>query len=111
MRFNQHSDDESGDNNDPGIGRDGMAQLAPLPPRPDPDLAPVPSRAAELNPAGAQRKGRRKWDKILEQEDEPVGYMYAELLEMQETNQWGGSNDRLPRDLDTGWVALAPVCR
>jgi len=35
--------------------------------------------------------------------------MYAELLEMQETDLWPGMEDGLPSDLETGWVALAPV--
>jgi len=37
--------------------------------------------------------------------------MYAELLEMHETEDlWaGGGDDGLPGDLETGWVALAPV--
>ena len=109
------SDDEAGHNDDPVIVRDGMAQLAPLLPRSDPDLAPVPSReshAAELNSAGAQRKGRRKkGTKSSNKKASPWANkcMYAELLEMQETDQWGGDDDKLPNDLETGWVALAPV--
>lgn len=35
--------------------------------------------------------------------------MYAELLEMQETDLWPGGDDGLPSDLESGWVALAPV--
>jgi snurportin-1 len=35
--------------------------------------------------------------------------MYAELLEMQETDLWAGGEDGLPGDLESGWVALAPV--
>ena len=35
--------------------------------------------------------------------------MYAELLEMQETDLWPGGEDGLPSDLESGWVALAPV--
>jgi snurportin-1 len=110
-----HSDDETGDNDGLDIVRDGIAQLAPLLPRSDPDLASVPSReshAAEFNPAGAQRKGRRKkGSKSSIKKTSPWAdkCMYAELLEMQETDQWAGGDDRLPSDLETGWVALAPV--
>jgi snurportin-1 len=111
------SDDETGDNDNPDIVPDGIAQLAPLLPRSDPDLVsvPVPSReshAAELNSAGGQRKGRRK--KVTKSSIKKTSpwankCMYAELLEMQETEQWAGGDDRLPSDLETGWVALAPV--
>ena len=112
------SDDETGDNDNPDIVRDGIAQLAPLLPRSDPDLASVPSReshAAELNSAGGQpgqRKGRRK--KVTKSSIKKTSpwankCMYAELLEMQETEQWTSGDDRLPSDLETGWVALAPV--
>jgi len=53
------SDDETRDNDDPGIVREGIAQLVPLLPRSDPDLAFVPSREShaaelsELNATGA----------------------------------------------------------
>jgi snurportin-1 len=109
------SDDENGDNDKPDIVRDNIAQLAPLLPRSDPDLASVPSReshAAELNSAGAQRRGRQK--KVTKSPIKKTSpwadkCMYAELLEMQETEQWAGGDDRLPSDLETGWVALAPI--
>jgi snurportin-1 len=110
------SDDETGKNDNPDIVRDGIAQLAPLLPRSDPDLASVPSReshaAEEANSAGAQRKGwRKKATKSSIKKTSPWAdkCMYAELLEMQETEQWAGGDDRLPSDLETGWVALAPV--
>ena len=109
------SDDETGDNDNPDIVRDGIAQLAPLLPRSDPDLPSVPSQeshAAESNLAGARRKGRRK--KVTKSSIKKTSpwanqCMYAELLEMQETDQWTSGDDRLPGDLETGWVALAPV--
>ena len=109
------SDNEAGDKDDPDIVRGGIAQLAPLLPRSDPDIASVPSQeshAAEVNSAGAQRKGRRK--KVTKSSIKKTSpwadkCMYAELLEMHETDQWVGGDDRLPSDLETGWVALAPV--
>ena len=109
------SDDETGNNDDPDIVRDGIAQLAPLLPRSDPDTASVPSRGfhpVEFNSAGAQRKGwRKKGTKSSIKKTSPWANkcMYAELLEMQETDQWAGGDDRLPSDLETSWVALAPV--
>jgi snurportin-1 len=109
------SDNENGDNDDPDVVRDGIARLAPLLPRSDPDPASVPSReynAAELFSAGAQRKGwRKKGTKSSIKKTSPWANkcMYAELLEMQETDQWAGGDDRLPSDLESGWVALAPV--
>lgn len=114
------SDDETGGNDDPGIVREGIAQLVPLLPRSDPDLAFVPSREShaaelsELNATGAQRKGRRKngtrsSNKAKKTSPWANKCMYAELLEMQETDQWAGGDDGLPGDLETGWVALAPI--
>ena len=109
------SEDETGNNDDPDIVREGIAQLAPLLPRSDPNLSSVPSlgpHAAESNAAGAQRKGRRKkGTKSSNKKTSPWANkaMYAELLEMQEADQWAGGDDGLPSDLETGWVALAPV--
>jgi len=109
------SDDETGDNDGPDIVREGIAQLAPLLPRPDPDPPSVPSResdAAELSAARAPRKGRRKKaTKASNKKTSPWANkcMYAELLEMQETDQWTAGDDGLPGDLETGWVALAPI--
>ncbi|KAJ6576349.1 hypothetical protein B0H10DRAFT_2168474 [Mycena sp. CBHHK59/15] len=35
--------------------------------------------------------------------------MYAELLEMSADDPWSAGADGLPEDLETGWVAVAPV--
>jgi snurportin-1 len=39
--------------------------------------------------------------------------MYAELLEMKDSEPWSGMNegvrDGFPEDLQTGWVAVAPI--
>ena len=115
------SEDEGGGNDDPNIVREGMAQLAPLLPRSDPDMTSVPSREsqAELSAAGApqtptssKRKGARKKGTTPSNKKTSSWAnkcMYAELLEMQETDLWTGGDDGLPSDLETGWVALSPV--
>lgn len=35
--------------------------------------------------------------------------MYAELLEMASDDPWTTGDDRLPSDLESGWVAVGPV--
>ena len=118
------SDDEDGNNDDPGIVREGIAQLVPLLPRSEADtgLASFPSHEsrAESGAAGTppapstKRKGKRKKaTKASNKKTSPWAdkCMYAELLEMHESEDlWaGGGDDGLPGDLETGWVALAPV--
>ena len=118
------SDDEDGKDNDPpDVVLEGVAQLAPLLPRSEPDQVPVSSLDyhAESSTAGepevvmtapSKRKGRRmKATKTSKKKASPWANkcMYAELLEMQETDLWAGGEDGLPSDLETGWVALAPV--
>ena len=114
------SDDEGGDNDDPGIVREGVAQLAPLLPRSNPEVASVTSRESHTEssaagalqtPTSSKRKGRKKGTKPSNKKTSPWAdkCMYAELLEMQETELWTGGEDGLPSDLETGWVALAPV--
>jgi snurportin-1 len=110
-------DEEGGDNDDPDIVREGMAQLAPLLPRSDPDLASVPIRESPAagtpqTPTSSKHKGRgKKGTKPSNKKTSPWANkcMYAELLEMQETDLWTGGDGGLPSDLETGWVALAPV--
>jgi hypothetical protein len=115
------SDDEAGDGNNPDIVRDGIAQLVPLLPRSEPNLASVPSQAptADSSVAGApqtptpskHKGGWKKGSKTSNKKTSPWANkcMYAELLEMQETDLWPGMEDGLPGDLETGWVALAPI--
>ena len=59
----------------------------------------------------SKRKGKKKGTKPSDKKTSPWANkcMYAELLEMQETDLWTGGDDGLPNDLETGWVALAPV--
>ena len=115
------SDDEGGNNDDPDIVREGIAQLAPLLPRSDPGMDSVQSRESHEEssatgalqiPTSSKRKGKRKNGTGTSNKKTSTWAnkcMYAELLEMQETESWTGGNDGLPSDLETGWVALAPV--
>jgi snurportin-1 len=118
LNLGQSDDEGRKDDNPPDIVREGVAQLAPLLPRSEPDLAPVPSRECHAEsrepeaPAPSKRQGNRtKAAKASNKNASPWANkcMYAELLEMQETELWTGGEDGLPSDLETGWVALAPV--
>ncbi|KAI9510171.1 hypothetical protein F5148DRAFT_1181206 [Russula earlei] len=113
------SDDEAENHDSPDIVRGGIAQLAPLLPRPEPAPASVRSQPshAESNavvapekPTPSKRKGR--WKKPAKPSNKKTSpwankCMYAELLEMQESELC--KEDGLPSDLETGWVVLAPV--
>lgn len=122
------SDDDELEGNDqregPEVVREGVAQFASLlmlsATQP---ITPASSAGAQgEEPQSAQKKGRtgkrgggkgrgkRKPSKWADK------CMYAELLEMQDDQPWGTGygtegqpNDGLPDDLETGWVALAPV--
>jgi snurportin-1 len=105
----------------PDIVREGIAQLTPLLPRSEPDLAPVSNleyHAEWSTPGGAQvpplSKQKGRWMKAGKASNKNANpwankCMYAELLEMPETDLWAGGEDGLPSDLESGWVALAPV--
>ncbi|KAG6899944.1 hypothetical protein C0993_005067 [Termitomyces sp. T159_Od127] len=73
---------------------------------------PLPSEANISVPISRQKKPRKKRrgkSKINKWADR---CMYAELLEMvsDPSEPWGGAGaDGLPADLESGWVALAPV--
>ena len=115
------SDDEAGSDDDPDIVQEGISHLAPLLPRSEPDHASVrghethpesSTRGASQTLANSKRKRRRKKaTKASNKKPSPWAdkCMYAELLEMQETGLWTSREDGLPSDLETGWVALAPV--
>ena len=115
------SDDEGGKDDDPDIVREGIAPLALLLPRSEPAVAPVSNQESHAEssiadvpqtPSPSKRKGRRK--KPVRASNKNASSwankcMYAELLEMQENDLWAGGEDGVPSDLETGWVALAPV--
>ncbi|KAJ7154705.1 hypothetical protein C8R46DRAFT_960774 [Mycena filopes] len=124
-----HSDGEE-DAEDPGIVRMGIASYASLlPPQPpSPSAAsdiPVESSVSAAAPPGELKKNSKKkqWKRKQKQNPNAAANtkwadkcMYAELLEMSEDDPWTISDDSaetsadgLPADLETGWVAVAPV--
>ena len=125
--------DNDGDDIEPEVLREGVAQFASLLPRagtePPPDSR-SPSPAVSIDTQGQdeakpgkgkgknrrKRKGRRRRSKWANK------CMYAELLEMHDVEPvWSESagwstgmnvdtmKDGLPEDLESAWVALAPV--
>lgn len=66
--------------------------------------------AAPAEPKKKPRKKNKKRNKPSKWADQ---CMYAELLEMSPEDPWSSTtddlNDSLPHDLETGWVAVAPV--
>ena len=112
-----NSDDEVGNGDKPDIVQLGVAQLAPLLTPQEPTVVAQvssPEAQTESNVATTfKRKGKRK-KATTKVSSKNTGVwankcMYAELLEMQETDLWPGGQDGLPSDLESGWVALAPV--
>jgi snurportin-1 len=112
-----NSDDEVGNGDEPDIVRDGVAQLAPLLTPQEPSVvtqALSPEAHTESNATTTfKRRGKRKKATTKVSSKNTSAWadkcMYAELLEMQETDSWPGGQDGLPSDLESGWVALAPV--
>ncbi|KAJ6491384.1 hypothetical protein C8R47DRAFT_1122550 [Mycena vitilis] len=109
------SDDEE-DPEDPGVVRMGIAAYAPLLPPPSADVEAAASdtrmeATSVSNPAPRKKKRRKPKSKKDNAPNKKFAdqCMYAELLEMSEDNPWGASADGLPEDLETGWVAVAPV--
>ncbi|KAI0264620.1 hypothetical protein BC834DRAFT_881723 [Gloeopeniophorella convolvens] len=113
--------DEEADNQDgPDIVRDGVGQLASLLQKEHPNGARIPTPDAQDEPSmdvasptpSSRRKGKRKKaTKASNKKPSPWANncMYAELLEMQESESWSGEGDGLPSDLESAWVAIAPV--
>ncbi|KAF8264100.1 hypothetical protein EI94DRAFT_1686749 [Lactarius quietus] len=112
-----NSDDEVGNGDEPDIVRDGVAQLATLLTPPDPSVLAQIWNEEDHTESNAgttsKRKGKRKKATTRVSSKNTSVWankcMYAELLEMQETDLWPGGEDGLPSDLESGWVALAPV--
>lgn len=109
------SDDEGDDDIDeePQVRREGIANYASLASISDSSgilAGPKPEDSSKLKRKRSKTKRRRnkkpsKWANKC---------MYAELLEMkEEPGLWGDhaddADDGLPRDLERGWVAVAPV--
>jgi len=77
-----------------------------------PDALPIPS--AESEQPAEKKKRRKKNKKRNTNYNKPSKWadqcMYAELLEMTaEEPMWASGQDSLPKDLETKWVAVAPV--
>lgn len=120
--------DEDEDDNDQRVAREGVGGFASLlspedvigpppsaTPSPASTIAPLPEYADGGTKAKGKnkrrKKGKRKPSKWADK------CMYAELLEMRDDPLWSagssygsqGVEDGLPSDLESGWVALAPV--
>ncbi|EAU81487.2 hypothetical protein CC1G_05317 [Coprinopsis cinerea okayama7 len=78
--------------------------------------SPVPpvEAAPDVGPPTEKKKRRRRNKKRNNNYNKPSKWadqcMYAELLEMTaDEHLWASGQDGLPQDLETGWVAVAPV--
>lgn len=105
------SDDEADENGDgePEVVRSGVASFASLLPGPS-SSTPTPSTNDPAQPE-PQQSGKKKPKKRKKRSAKKANKwadkcMYAELLEMDEASPW---SDGLPDDLETGFVAVAPV--
>ncbi|KAJ7512564.1 hypothetical protein B0H11DRAFT_486039 [Mycena galericulata] len=109
------SDDEE-DTADSGIMRMGIASYASLLPEAPAAPPSVASFSAPETPPDRKKNRKRKQKAKKETPAARSKWadqcMYAELLEMSEDDPWSASPssaDGLPEDLETGWVAVAPV--
>ena len=105
--------------------REGVGQFAsllqpgPSASAPEPQVDDIPDASMEVPKKQRKRKGHTKAQaqpKVKKPSPWADRCMYAELLEMKEMEPWvmeneGGEGhvDGLPDDLQTGWVAVAPV--
>lgn len=109
-----NSDDEVCNGDEPDIVRDGVAQLAPLLTPSEPSILSTEAHTESNVATAFKRRGKRKKAATTRVSNKNTSAwadkcMYAELLEMQESDLWPGGEDGLPSDLESGWVALAPV--
>ncbi|KAJ7698724.1 hypothetical protein B0H17DRAFT_326861 [Mycena rosella] len=112
------SDDEQ-DTAEPGVVRMGVASYAALLPPAAPEAGPSDPRIQPASPEPPPAAERRKKKRKQKAKKQPAATskwadqcMYAELLEMSEDDPWsmsGWGGDGLPEDLETGWVAVAPI--
>ncbi|ETW75966.1 hypothetical protein HETIRDRAFT_330264 [Heterobasidion irregulare TC 32-1] len=107
------------------IVREGVGQFAtllqpgPSVSAPEPHVEDIPDASMEVRKKQKKRKGHTKAQpqpKVKKPSPWADRCMYAELLEMKEMEPWvmasergEGHADGLPDDLQTGWVAVAPV--
>ncbi|KAF7291870.1 hypothetical protein MIND_01212300 [Mycena indigotica] len=106
------SDDE--EQEDVAIVRTGIASYASLLPPTTLESQP-PQSQPPLQANDGSKKKKKKWRPKAKRETVATTSkwadqcMYAELLEMSEEDSWNEAEDGLPDDLDTGWVAVAPI--
>ncbi|KAK0206260.1 hypothetical protein DFS33DRAFT_1313526 [Desarmillaria ectypa] len=115
-------DEDENEDDQTEVVREGVGAFAamlesePQPITTAPSVAPPPQSEQTKKKNKWKRKARRKQQDQQQQQtkkhDEPNEWadkcMYAELLEMNSEDPWTGT-DGLPDDLETGWVAVAPV--
>ncbi|KAF5364792.1 hypothetical protein D9758_009312 [Tetrapyrgos nigripes] len=120
LNLAESDEDEDGqkDPNPDGIKvvHGGLAAFASTLPK---EQEPIPTHSPLLlpsSPSEPKKKGKKKRVKV--KKDKPNEWadkiMYAELLEMVEDDPStitvdGSGSDGLPEDLETAWVAVAPV--
>ncbi|KAH6900823.1 hypothetical protein BKA70DRAFT_1158969 [Coprinopsis sp. MPI-PUGE-AT-0042] len=80
----------------------------------DDGVEDAPSGSVPSEIAPGKRKRRKKGKKKNSNYNKPSKWadqcMYAELLEMTaDDNLWESDDDTLPSDLETSWVAVAPI--
>ncbi|KAF7979303.1 hypothetical protein HWV62_43022 [Athelia sp. TMB] len=104
------------DDDEPEIVREGVASFASMvgPSNLPPDITPVRGLLEPKEIGKSKKKGKKK-KRVKTDGAKPSKWadncMYAELLEMRGDDTWNetGRGDGLPEDLETGWVAVAPV--
>ncbi|THH19664.1 hypothetical protein EW146_g1569 [Bondarzewia mesenterica] len=115
--------DERGENDKSSAGdgdaivREGVGQFVSLlqPGASSTSASKIDATVEEPTKKQKKKKGRPAQSKSKTKKPSPWAdkCMYAELLEVKETDVWdsGGAeeHDGLPEDLQTGWVAVAPV--
>ncbi|KAK0231077.1 hypothetical protein IW262DRAFT_1342075 [Armillaria fumosa] len=116
-------DDEDEDEDDqPEVVREGVGTFATMLESEPQPITTAPSVASPPQTERTKKKNKRKRKARMKQQDRHQQQtekhvesnewadkcMYAELLEMNSEDPWTAT-DGLPDDLETGWVAVAPV--
>ncbi|KAJ7138456.1 hypothetical protein C8R43DRAFT_893270 [Mycena crocata] len=114
LNLGQSDGEEEGE--DPGVVRMGIAAYASMLPSTSTTPDHIESLGLQTPKADGKKKKKRKQKSKKEAPTTSNKWadqcMYAELLEMNEDDPWTASEsnaDGLPEDLETGWVAMAPV--
>ncbi|CAE6355743.1 unnamed protein product [Rhizoctonia solani] len=89
------------------LGKDSQPSVSSGPSGTIDTAGPSPAKPPKPKPAGSKPKPKSKRSKQRKATKWADKCMYAELLEMQDSDHpW---EDGLPKDLEREWVALAPV--